>query len=128
MFRVVRIFCLFRINAYYDSLNVITEVITSKRQQLVSSVFMIAILMLASSLCMNSLENAAQPHVFTNTFSGIWWSVSTLLTVGYGDIYPITTMGRIFSICITFWASAWLPSRPVLFPQASSISTRASSA
>lgn len=65
MFRVVRIFRLFRINAYYDSLNVITEVITSKRQQLVSSVFMIAILMLASSLCMYSLENAAQPHVDT---------------------------------------------------------------
>ena len=102
MFRVVRIFRLFRINAYYDSLNVITEVITSKKQQLLSSVFMIAILMLASSLCMYSLENVAQPHVFTNAFSGIWWAVSTLLTVGYGDIYPITTMGKLFSILITF--------------------------
>ena len=102
MFRVVRIFRLFRINAYYDSLNVITEVITSKKQQLVSSVFMIGVLMVASSLCMYSLENAAQPHVFTNAFSGIWWAVSTLLTVGYGDIYPITAMGRVFSICITF--------------------------
>jgi len=102
MFRVVRIFRLFRINAYYDSLSVITEVITSKRQQLISSVFLIAILMIASSLCMYSLENEAQPHVFTNAFSGIWWAVSTLLTVGYGDIYPITTVGKIFSIIITF--------------------------
>ena len=102
MFRVVRIFRLFRINAYYDSLNVITEVIASKRQQLLSSVFIILILMLASSLCMYSLEHEAQPEVFTNAFSGIWWSMSTLLTVGYGDIYPITVLGKLFGICIAF--------------------------
>ena len=102
MFRVVRIFRLFRINAYYDSLNVITQVITSKGQQLLSSVFIILVLMLASSLCMYSLEHEAQPQVFTNAFSGIWWSVSTLLTVGYGDIYPITTVGKLFGIIISF--------------------------
>ena len=102
MFRVVRIFRLFRINTYYDSLNVITEVIVSKKQQLLSSVFIILTLMLASSLCMYSLEHEAQPDVFTNAFSGIWWSASTLLTVGYGDIYPVTTLGRVFSIIITF--------------------------
>ena len=102
MFRVVRLFRLFQINAYYDSLNVIAEVISSKRQQLLSSVFTIGLLMLASSLCMYSLEHEAQPEVFTNAFSGMWWSVSTLLTVGYGDIYPITTLGKIFSIFITF--------------------------
>ena len=102
MFRVVRIFRLFRINAYYDSLNVITEVLASKCQQLLSSVFIILVLMVASSLCMYSLEHEAQPEVFSNAFSGIWWSVSTLLTIGYGDIYPITTLGKIFSIFITF--------------------------
>ena len=57
--------------------------------------------MLASSLCMYSLEHEAQPEVFSNAFSGMWWSVSTLLTVGYGDIYPVTTLGKIFSIFIT---------------------------
>ena len=41
-------------------------------------------------------------EVFTNAFSGIWWAVSTLLTVGYGDIYPITPIGQMFSIVITF--------------------------
>lgn len=102
MFRIVRIFRLFRINAYYDSLNVITEVITSKKQQLFSSVFIILVLMLASSLCMYSLEHNAQPEVFSNAFSGIWWAASTLLTVGYGDIYPITTLGKMFGIFITF--------------------------
>ena len=102
MFRVVRIFRLFRSNAYYDSLNVITQVLTSKAQQLLSSVFIILVLMTASSLCMYSLEHDAQPEVFSNAFSGIWWSVSTLLTVGYGDMYPIPTMGKIFGIFITF--------------------------
>ena len=100
--RVVRIFRLFQINAYYDSLNVIGEVIASKRQQLVSSVFIILVLMLASSLCMYSLENEAQPEVFSNAFSGVWWAVSTLLTVGYGDIYPITIPGKIMGILISF--------------------------
>ena len=60
------------------------------------------ILMLASSLCMYSVEHNAQPDVFCNAFSGIWWSMSTLLTVGYGDIYPITTLGRIMAICIAY--------------------------
>ncbi len=102
MFRVVRIFRLFRINVYYDSLNVITEVLASKKQQLLSSVFIILVLMVSSSLAMYSIEHEAQPEVFENAFSGIWWSVSTLLTVGYGDIYPITTLGQIFGIIISF--------------------------
>lgn len=102
MIRIVRIFRLFRINAYYDSLHVITEVIRGKRQQLFSSVFIILVLMLSSSLCMYSLEHEAQPEIFKNAFSGIWWAASTLLTVGYGDIYPVTTLGKLFGIFITF--------------------------
>ena len=100
MLRVARIFHLFRLNAKYDSFNVITTVLYEKRNQIISSVFIVLILMLASSLCMYSVEHEAQPAVFRNAFSGIWWSMSTLLTVGYGDIYPITTLGRIMAICI----------------------------
>ena len=102
MIRVVRILRLFRVNAYHDSLSIITEVLYEKRQQLISSVFIILMLMIGSSLCMYSLEHEAQPEVFSNAFSGIWWATSTLLTVGYGDIYPITTMGKIFGIFISF--------------------------
>ena len=102
MIRIVRIFRLFRINAYYDSLHVITEVLYSKRSQLTSSVLIILILMTGSSLCMYSLEHTAQPDVFQNAFSGIWWAASTLLTVGYGDIYPVTTLGKVFGIFISF--------------------------
>lgn len=87
MFRVARILRLFRINRYYDSLNVISQVLVRKRQQLLSSFFIILVLMMASSLCLYSVEHDAQPEVFRNAFSGIWWSASTLLTIGYGDIY-----------------------------------------
>lgn len=100
MLRVVRIFHLFRLNAQYDSFNVITNVLWQKKNQILSSVFIIVTLMLASSLCMYSAEHDAQPEAFKNAFSGIWWSMSTLLTVGYGDIYPITTTGRIMAIFI----------------------------
>lgn len=102
MIRIVRIFRLFRIDAYYDSLHVITQVIYGKRQQLVSSVVMILILMTGASLCMYSLEHEAQPEVFSNAFSGIWWAASTLLTIGYGDIYPVTMLGKMLGIIISF--------------------------
>lgn len=102
MLRVVRIFHLFRINAQYDSFNVITAVLFEKKNQIFSSVFIIIILMLSSSLCMYSVEHDAQPESFRNAFSGIWWSMSTLLTVGYGDIYPVTVLGKAMAICIAF--------------------------
>lgn len=102
MLRVVRILNLFRINAYYDSFNVITSVLYEKKNQILSSVFIILVLMLASSLSIYSAENKAQPEVFNNAFSGIWWSMSTIFTVGYGDIYPVTTMGKIMAVVITF--------------------------
>lgn len=102
MFRVVRIFRLFRINNQYDAFNVITTVIKSKSNQLISSIALIMIFMVAASLSMYSLEHNAQPEHFRNAFSGIWWSVSTLLTVGYGDIYPITPAGQFLAIIIAF--------------------------
>lgn len=102
VFRVIRIFRLFQINAQYDAFNVITNVLKEKKNQIISSVCMVLIFMVAASLCMYGLEHEAQPDQFKNAFSGIWWSVSTLLTVGYGDIYPITVMGRIMAIVISF--------------------------
>lgn len=102
MLRVIRIFHLFRINSKYDSFNVIKIVLLRKSRQIISSMFIIFILMMASSLCMYSTEHAAQPGVFSNAFSGIWWAVSTVLTVGYGDIYPITLLGKCMAIVIAF--------------------------
>ena len=100
--RVIRIFHLFRINGQYDSFAVIFSVLKEKRNQITSSLVILMILMLASSIGIYYAEHEAQPYVFKNAFSGIWWSVSTLLTVGYGDIYPITTPGRIMAILTGF--------------------------
>ena len=102
LFRVARIFRLFRINAYYDSLGVIGRVLRNKKNQILASVFIIFMLILASSLAMYSLEHEAQPDVFRNAFSGMWWATSTLLTVGYGDIYPVTLAGQMLGILIAF--------------------------
>ena len=100
--RVFRIFRLFKINAQYDAFNVIADVLKAKKNELIASICLILILMTASALCMYSFEHEAQPEVFKNAFSGLWWSVSTLLTIGYGDIYPITLGGRITAIIIAF--------------------------
>lgn len=99
--RVVRIMHLFRINASYDSFNVITSVLYEKRNQILSSVFIILVLMMASSLCIYGVEHKVQPDVYKNAFSGIWWSMSTIFTVGYGDIYPVTALGRFFALVTT---------------------------
>ena len=100
--RVARIFHLFRINTQYESFQVITSVLKEKRNAILYSVFIIVVLILASSLTMYSVEHAAQPEAFQNAFSGIWWSVSTVFTVGYGDIYPVTVLGRVMGVIITF--------------------------
>ncbi len=100
LLRVVRIFHLFKVNTTYDSFNVIQTVLFRKRKQILSCVFIILMLMLASSLCMYTVEHEAQPEVFKNAFSGLWWSVSTILTVGYGDIYPVTVVGKMMAILI----------------------------
>lgn len=102
MLRVVRIFHLFRLNSHYDSFSVIRTVLNEKKNQILSSLFIISIVMLAASLLMYNVENQAQPESFENAFSGIWWAVSTILTIGYGDIYPVTVLGKILGVIIAF--------------------------
>ena len=54
-----------------------------------------SILMLVSAPIMYYLENSVQPEIFSSIPSALWWSVITFTTVGYGDMYPITTLGKI---------------------------------
>ncbi len=102
MLRVVRVLHLFRLNKKYDSFHVIASVIKEKSRQILSSLFIIFVLMLAGSICMYNAEHAAQPEVFKNAFSGFWWCVTTILTIGYGDIYPVTITGTILAIILSF--------------------------
>ena len=98
--RVVRIMRLFKVQQGLDAFNVVADVIVERKDQILFSMFIVTMMMLSASLLMYSLEHEAQPEQFNNAFSGIWWAMSTVLTVGYGDIYPITLGGRIVAIII----------------------------
>lgn len=96
--RVLRIFRLFRLlkfNRYTRAMQNVFEVMKMKSIELISSVFIVLVLMLISSALMYSIEGEAQPEAFQNAFSGLWWAIATFTTVGYGDIYPITVAGKI---------------------------------
>lgn len=98
--RLLRLFQIFKLTRYTSSLFSILRVIRKKASQLLSSMAVVLILIIISSLLMYSVENPAQPEVFDNALSGMWWAISTLTTVGYGDIYPITAIGRVIGSII----------------------------
>ena len=98
--RLVRLFRIFKLNRYSDAMKSLCDVIADKKRELLASTFVAFLLMMVSSLLMYAAENEAQPQVFQNAFSGLWWAVATLTTVGYGDIYPVTVLGRILGAAI----------------------------
>lgn len=100
MLRIIRLFRVFKINRYTNALSSIVKVFKNKQNELLSSIFVVLLLMIVASVLMYSVENKAQPEVFRNAFDALWWALATLTTVGYGDIYPITVLGRILSAVI----------------------------
>ncbi len=97
LIRLLRLMRIFKLNRYTRALSAIGNVLKNKASQLISAVFVVFLLMIIASILMYSFENEAQPNVFENAFSGLWWAVATFTTVGYGDIYPITVLGKILS-------------------------------
>lgn len=93
--RIFRLFRLLKFNRYTKAMKNVFKVLKLKSADLISSVFIVLILMLISSALMYSIEGSAQPKAFENAFSGLWWAIATFTTVGYGDIYPITVAGKI---------------------------------
>jgi voltage-gated potassium channel len=73
--------------------------IDAKEELVVFTAFTLIILWLAA-VGIYYCENAAQPELFSSVFHSLWWAVATLTTVGYGDIYPITVGGRLFTFLI----------------------------
>ena len=100
MLRIIRLFRVFKINRYTNALSSIAKVFRNKQHELLSSIFVVLLLMIVASVLMYSIENSAQPDVFKNAFDALWWALATLTTVGYGDIYPITVLGKILSAII----------------------------
>jgi len=100
VFRLVRLLRIFKLNRYSDALASIGDVFRKKAQQMIASIFFVFIILLLASLLIYYAEHDAQPEQFGNAFSGLWWAVATLTTVGYGDIYPITPLGRFLGAII----------------------------
>lgn len=100
IFRLIRLLRIFKLNRYFASLAAIGEVIRGKSRELLGSMFFVALMLIVSSLVIYAVEHDAQPDVFKNAFSGLWWAVATLTTVGYGDIYPVTAVGRMVGAVI----------------------------
>ncbi|MGP1586710.1 MAG: ion transporter [Treponemataceae bacterium] len=98
--RIIRLFRVFKISRYTNALSSIVKVFKNKQHELLSSFFVVLLLMIVASVLMFSIENKAQPEVFKNAFDALWWALATLTTVGYGDIYPITILGKILSAII----------------------------
>lgn len=92
--RLLRIFRIFKIGHYSEDLRMFTRVFHAKRGELFITGFAGAILLLVASSVMYFLENQAQPQVFDSIPHAMWWGIATLTTVGYGDVYPVTTAGR----------------------------------
>lgn len=97
MLSLTRLLRIFKLNRYSESLNMLGRVLKREREQFILTVFItFPILPLVSALMYN-VEHEVQPEVFPNILAVFWWAVETLTTVGYGDVYPVTAMGKLLS-------------------------------
>ena len=95
MIRIFRLFRIFKIARYIKALTLIKNVFYKKKEELVISLVFTLFLLLIASTLMYYIENEAQPEHFSSIPETMWWGIATLTTVGYGDVYPITSMGKI---------------------------------
>ena len=96
-FRLLRLVRILKLGRYSKSLSRMTLAIKIARYDLLLALATTAIMLLVASFGIYQFENPAQPDKFSSVFESLWWALATLTTVGYGDIYPITLGGRIFT-------------------------------
>lgn len=100
--RLVRVFRIFKFGRYFESLQMLVIVLRKKKEELLITIFVVFLLLIIASSLIYEFENEAQPEVFANIPSSMWWAVVTLTTVGYGDVYPVTTIGKVLSAMVAF--------------------------
>lgn len=101
LLRLFRLLRVFKLGRYFDALQLIVDVLRKSAAQLIISVALCLFVMLFSAIIMYTVENPVQPEQFPNVISSLWWAICTLTTVGYGDVYPVTTVGRFFAAVIS---------------------------
>jgi voltage-gated potassium channel len=95
--RLLRILRIAKVGRYYSSLNLIKHVFQAKKEELVLTSAMMGLLLVVSSSLLYYCESAVQPDAFSSIPATMWWAVATLTTVGYGDMYPVTLLGRLLA-------------------------------
>ena len=101
LLRLFRLLRVFKLGRYFDALQIIVDVLRESAAQLLISVALCLFVMLFSAIVMYTVENPVQPEQFPNVLASLWWAICTLTTVGYGDVYPITAIGRFFASIIS---------------------------
>ncbi len=97
LFRIIRIF---KMGRYSTAFNMIVRVITKRREELLVTLTIVFVMLILASSLMYYVENEAQPEAFRSIPETMWWGVATLTTVGYGDVYPITPLGKLLGAFI----------------------------
>lgn len=95
--RLVRFLRLLKLTRYTRSVMTLGAVVRERRHELLVAVFLTALLLMLASTLMYYLESQVQPEAFPNIVASLWWAVATLTTIGYGDVYPVTGLGRLLS-------------------------------
>ncbi|HMP98806.1 MAG TPA: ion transporter [Cyclobacteriaceae bacterium] len=93
--RLFRLFRVFKLARYVEALSIINKVIFEKKEQLLLSVSFIIIVLIVASSIVYYIEYPYQPEQFSSIPKTMWWGIATLTTVGYGDLTPITGVGRL---------------------------------
>ena len=96
-FRLLRLVKILKFGRYQRSLLRFTLAIKIGKEDLFLALASTFIMLLVASFGIYQFENPAQPDQFRSVFDSLWWALSTLTTVGYGDVYPITVGGKIFT-------------------------------
>ena len=99
--RALRMLRLLKFSRYFKVMNLLLGVLKEERQSFLAAMFLLTIAMLIASTGIYIFEKDAQPDKFGSIPEAMWWAVATLTTVGYGDVTPITAMGKIFGALIT---------------------------
>ena len=98
--RIIRLVRLIKISRYMRGLRSIGQVFVKRRQEIIAAFMVLALLAVASSVLMYEAEHAAQPEVFDNVLTGLYWAVTTMTSTGYGDVVPITPLGRLIGFVV----------------------------
>ncbi len=95
--RLFRLFRLFKLVRYTRAIQRFRRAFTDIREELILYVMATGFLLYLSSVGIYYFERDAQPEAFASVFHSLWWAVATFTTVGYGDIYPVTVGGKVFT-------------------------------